>query len=290
MTGFARQSGRHGAYSWVWEMRSVNGRGLDVRCRMPPGHEAMELALRSAVGKRLSRGNVSVTLRLDRSLGEAAVRVNEAVLAELVKLARSLESQLPEASLSIDGLLAQRGVVEVIETEEDEAARAEREGRMLASFEAALDDLQRMRGQEGARLAEALDAQLVAIEAAVAAAAATAALQPAALAERLKAQIAALGEPPDGLSEERLAQEVALLAVKADVREELDRLNAHVAAARELIAGGGAVGRRLDFLSQEFNREANTLVSKASDLELTRVGLDLKAAIDQLREQAQNIE
>jgi uncharacterized protein (TIGR00255 family) len=290
MTGFARDSDRLGAYSWVWEVRSVNGRGLDVRSRMPTGHEALEVAVRAAVDSHLSRGNVAVNLKLDRGFADATVRVNEAVLGELVKVAEALAARLPAATLSVDGLLAQRGVVELAETEEDEAARSERERRMLSSFEAALDGLVAMRRQEGARLAEVLQAQLGAIEAGVATAAAAAALQPAALAERLKAQIAAIGEAPEGLTEERLAQEVALLALKADVREELDRLSAHVAAARELIAAGGAVGRRLDFLAQEFNREANTLMSKVSDLELTRVGLELKAAIDQLREQAQNIE
>jgi uncharacterized protein (TIGR00255 family) len=290
MTGFARRSDAHGAFGWTWEVRSVNGRGLDLRSRLPLGYESLEAALRPRVEKWLTRGSVSATLRLDRASADASVVVNEAVLEQFLRLAKELQVRLPGSALSIDGLLAQRGVVEMSEAEGDAAARAAREAAMLASFDAALDDLVRMRGQEGERLAEVMTGLLGRIEALVGAAGAVAALQPLALLERLRAQVVALGEAAEALPQERLAQEVALLVLKADVREELDRLTAHIAAARELLAGRSASGRRLDFLAQEFNREANTLLSKSSDLELTRLGLELKAMIDQFREQAQNIE
>jgi uncharacterized protein (TIGR00255 family) len=290
MTGFARANGADDRFSWVWEVRSVNGRGLDVRFRLPTGHDALEAPARNLLGQQLSRGSVSVTLRVERAEGEVAVRVNEAVLERLLEQAEKLGARLPEATLSIDGLLGVRGVLEVVEAEEDEAARQAREKVLLRDFETAVAELVAARRKEGAHLAAVLVERLDAMEGYVRAAGATAATQPDALRARLEGQIAALTERPEVLSEERLAQEVAILAGKADVREELDRLGAHIAAARELMAEAAAVGRRLDFLAQEFNREANTLVSKSADMELTRLGLDLKAAIDQFREQVQNIE
>ncbi|MDP6708265.1 MAG: YicC/YloC family endoribonuclease [Alphaproteobacteria bacterium] len=290
MTGFARANGGDDRFAWVWELRSVNGRGLDVRCRLPSGHDGLETPVRNAIGRQLSRGSVSVNLRAERAAGEATVRINQAVLNRLMELADKLRRDRPGATVSIDGLLNVRGVVEIAEGEEDEATREGREAAMLRDFETALDGLVAARREEGRHLAVVLAEQLDRMEGHVLAAATTAATQPDAIRVRLEAQIAALTERPQDLSQERLAQEVAILAAKADVREELDRLGAHVAAARELVAGGEAAGRRLDFLAQEFNREANTLVSKSADMELTRAGLDLKAVIDQFREQAQNIE
>jgi len=291
MTGFARASAARGTFGWTWEVRSVNGRGLDVRCRMPAGYEVLESEVRTRVDRQLARGNVSVTLRVEGVAGELKVRVNEAVLAQLCRAAQELQARLPAAGLSADGLLAQRGVVEIGEAEEEESTREAREREMLSSFDTALAELAAVRRREGDRLSRVLGDQLAAMEALVETAGAAAAVQPEMLRQRLQTQLAALlAERPEGLPEERVAQEVALLATKADVREELDRLKAHIAAARELIAGETAAGRRLDFLAQEFNREANTLLSKSADLELTRLGLDLKASIDQLREQAQNIE
>lgn len=290
MTGFARSNAARGAFGWTWEVRSVNGRGLDVRFRMPPGYELLEGEIRKRVDGCLTRGNVSVTLRIEGVAGEIRLRVNEAVLGELCQVAQELQTRLPSSVLSVDGLLAQRGVVEIGEAAEAEGEREAREREMLTSLDTALAELTAVRRREGERLARVIDEQLRAMEALVAAAEAAAAVQPEALRERLQTQVTALMDRPEALSEERLAQEVALLAAKADVREELDRLAAHIAAARDLVAGEEAAGRRLDFLAQEFNRETNTLLSKSADLELTRLGLDLKARIDQLREQAQNIE
>ncbi len=290
MTGFARANGSDDRFNWAWEARSVNGRGLDVRCRLPTGHDALEAPARALIGQRLTRGSVSVALRVERANGETSVRVNEEVLERLLELAGKLRAQLPEATLSVDGLLAVRGVVEVVDVEEEDDARQAREKAMLRDFEKVIDELAQVRRKEGAHLATVLAEQLARMEGHVLAAGASAAAQPSAIRARLEGQIASLTERPEGLGEERLAQEIAILAAKADVREELDRLAAHVVAARELIAGEAAAGRRLDFLAQEFNREANTLVSKSADMELTRIGLDLKAVIDQFREQAQNIE
>lgn len=291
MTGFARAESRDDSLHWVWELKSVNGRTLDLRCRLPSGMDGLEPIARAAVAEKLRRGNISVSLTLLRAATPAKVRVNREVLSELLAVARELAGEVDAAPPRLDGLLALRGVVDVIEDEEeDEAARQARQGRIAATLFEALDALRRMRAAEGTRLAAMVAAYLEEIESLRQAAAATAAIQPAALKERLRAQVAALLESSPALPEERLAQEAALLIAKGDVREELDRLAAHVAAARDLMAEDGAIGRKLDFLCQEFNREANTLCSKSTDVELTRIGLGLKAAIEQLREQVQNIE
>lgn len=291
MTGFARAESRDDSLHWIWELKSVNGRTLDLRCRLPSGMDGLEPIARAAVAEKLRRGNVTVSLTLMRGAKPPKVRVNREVLSELLSVARDLAGQVDAAPPRLDGLLALRGVVDVIEEEEeDEAARQARQSRIAATLSEALDALRQMRAAEGARLAAMVAAHLDEIESLRQAAAATAATQPAALKERLRTQIAALLDSAPALPEERLAQEAALLIAKGDVREELDRLAAHVAAARELMAETGAIGRKLDFLCQEFNREANTLCSKSTDVELTRIGLGLKAAIEQLREQVQNIE
>ncbi len=290
MTGFARAEATTATHAWAWEARSVNGRGLDLRCRLPPGFEVLEAPARSRLAEALTRGSVNLVLRVERSEGASEIRINEVVLAELVARARSLREALPEAVLAIDGLLAVRGVVEPLETSEDEAARRARETAMLASLDEVVRALVVARGEEGERLARVLGEQLDEMEALIERAASSAGARAEAVRERLSSQLRALLAERIGIAEERLAQELALLAVKADVGEELDRLSAHVAQAAELIAEGGAVGRRLDFLAQEFNREANTLTSKSGDIELTRIGLDLKVVIDRFREQVQNIE
>jgi uncharacterized protein (TIGR00255 family) len=291
MTGFARAEGRDDSLHWIWELKSVNGRTLDLRCRLPAGMDGLEPIARAAVAERLRRGNVSVSLTLMRGAKPPKVRINREVLAQLLIVVKELQGQVEAAAPRLDGLLAVRGVVDVIEEEEeDEAVRQARQERIAATLTEALDALRRMRAAEGARLAAIVGGHLDEIEKLRAAAAATAAVQPPALRERLRSQVAALLESVPALPEERLAQEAALIIAKGDVREELDRLAAHVAAARDLMAESGAVGRKLDFLCQEFNREANTLCSKSTDVELTRIGLALKAAIEQLREQIQNIE
>jgi len=291
MTGFARRDGETSACAWTWELRSVNGRGLELRLRLPPGFEAVEPAVRQRMSAVLKRGNVTATLTVVWTRGEAGVRINQDVLQALLALVPQIRAQLPDcAAPTVDGLLGLRGVIDVEDTAPAGEARAALEAALLAGFDEGLTQLRSVRGAEGERLATVLRAQLDRIAELTAQAGGLAAAQPEAIHTRLREQVQALLDAVPALSADRLAQEAALLAVKADLREELDRLVAHAQAARALIGGGGAVGRQLDFLCQEFNREANTLCSKSSNVELTRVGLDLKVVIDQMREQVQNIE
>jgi uncharacterized protein (TIGR00255 family) len=290
MTGYARAAGTSGAIGWTWEARSVNGRSLDLRLRLPPGYDALEAFVRAEGAKRLKRGNVTISLNVARSAATAAFRVNREVLAQVLALAEEISESPGVAPARADGLLALPGVIERAEAEDDEAALAARETELKAGLVVALDGLVQARAAEGARLAQILAEHIDDIETLTSEAGTLAAAQPVALRARLETQVNGLVQAAPALSPERLAQEVALIVAKADVREELDRLAAHVAAARDLIAQGREVGRKLDFLAQEFNREANTLCSKSADVQLTRLGLDLKAAIDRLREQVQNVE
>ena len=295
MTGYARAEGRDSQGSWVWEGKSVNGRGLELRCKSAQGYDGLEVVAREAAAKRLKRGNVQLSLTVRTETEQSQIRVNEALLGQLIAICDQWQSRSASVQPArMDGLLAIKGVLEPVteaaETGDADSLRAAREGAMKASLEAMLDQLAAMRLVEGGRIAAVLKAQLDEIAALSAKAGNCAVLRPEAVRERLRAQVAQVLEAAPTLAEDRIAQEVALIAVKADIREELDRLAAHVAAARDLLAQGGAVGRKLDFLAQEFNREANTLCSKSSDVELTRVGLDLKAVIDQFKEQVQNIE
>jgi uncharacterized protein (TIGR00255 family) len=246
--------------------------------------------VRSLIAERFKRGSVTVTLNLARPERPVRIKVNREVLNQVVGLARELAREVNAPPPQVEGLLALHGVLERIEEEESEDQRARREAAMAASLEKALASLAAARAEEGARLQETVAGHLGRIAALAEAAEKSAASQPEAHKKRLRDQVAILLEASPALSEDRLAQEAALLSARSDVREEIDRLEAHVAAARELTEAGGPVGRRLDFLCQEFNREANTLCSKSTDIELTRIGLELKAAIDQLREQVQNIE
>jgi uncharacterized protein (TIGR00255 family) len=291
MTGFARAEGGDGDLRWTWEVKSVNGRNLDMRVRVPTGFEALEPAVRAAVPEKLKRGNIAVGLVLTRGQQPARVRINRELLDQVIALADEVRQRLKTEAARPDGLLAVRGVVELAEEEDlSEEKREARIQQMSADFAKALAALAQMRREEGARLAAIVAQQLNDIERFCTAAAASAAAQPAGLQARLRQQLDMLLGTSPALPEERLAQELALLITKADVREELDRLSVHIAAARKLLKEGGAVGRKFDFLCQEFNREANTLCSKSTDSELTAVGLDLKSSIDQLREQVQNIE
>ncbi len=290
MTGFARAEGGEGAYEWAWEVKSVNSRGLDVRCRLPAGMEALEPAVREALAERIKRGHVVVHLQISLGQGEAQLRVNPNVLEQVAALAKELEIDAGLAPARADGLLALRGVIEVVEPEETAEERERREAALLASLAVALDELVAARRREGERLEATMSAQIDEIARLVTAAESCTATQADAIRARLAEGIALLLEQAPALSEDRLEHEAAILILKADVREELDRLSAHLAAARELLAGDAPAGRRLDFLTQELNREANTLCAKSSDIELTRLGLDLKAVIDQFREQVQNIE
>ena len=289
MTGFARVEGGQGSLHWALEAKSVNGKALELRCRLPPGFEGLESVLRQAAQKALTRGNVQVNLQLDRGETRARLTVNQLVLDELLALTRRLQSE-GAAPPSADGLLALKGVLETQEEAEDAEALAARERALAADAERLFAALAEVRQREGAALQATLLGHLDGLAALVAAAAAAAATQPEALRRRLAEAVAELLGASPALPEERLAQEVALLVLKADIREELDRLTAHVAEARRLIEAGGAVGRKLDFLCQELNREANTLCSKSPDLELTRIGLEMKGTVDQVREQVQNVE
>ncbi len=292
MTGFARVDGGFDDRRWTWEVKSVNARGLELRFRLPQGFDALEPALRKAVKARLARGAVSVSLSLRGEGAEGRMRINEQALAGALAMVERVAREIECAPPRPEGVLALRGVMEPADEGGDEAVGGGAEAlaaRLSDSFDDALAALQKARREEGDALARVLASQFDEIEALVAAAAQSAAASAAAIRDRIAAQLAELlGEA--GLPEDRLAQEAALLAVKADVREEIDRLRSHLEAGRALLLEAGPAGRQLDFLSQEFNREANTLCAKAADMGLKRIGLDLKKVIDQLREQVQNIE
>jgi uncharacterized protein (TIGR00255 family) len=290
MTGFGRAEGVSGTVRWIWEARSVNGRGLDVRTRLPNGYEALEAPIREAAQKRFRRGSIQISLNLRREERSEATAINTALLEELLKAGAKYIDRGQVDRPRWDGMLQVRGVLSGPESEEPSAeARAVLDKALLAGVEQAFDALAATRVQEGAKTRAILDAQIARIAALTVEARGLAAAQAEAMIERIRTRVASAA--PDVLVDpQRLAQEAALAAARADVREELDRLNAHAEEAAALLAGGEAAGRRLDFLSQEFNREANTLCSKSSDLALTRLGLDLKTTIDQLREQAANVE
>ena len=290
MTGFARGAGGAGAFSWAWEIKSVNSRGLDLRCRLQGGLDGLEARARATAARRFHRGHLAMNLSVNRTGAEPTVQINTGVLEEILTVANDLAGRINAAPPTVEGLLALRGVVETVEPEDSEDERKALEAGVFACLEETLDLLAKDRLAEGQRLDEIVSAQVNTIADLTKSAGKLAALQPAALKARLQQQVADILDSATGLSEERLLQEAALLATKADVREELDRLSAHVSAARELLADDGAIGRRLDFLAQEFNREANTLCSKSQDAALTKIGIELKTVIDQFREQAQNIE
>jgi uncharacterized protein (TIGR00255 family) len=290
MTGFARADGVHGDTSWHWEARSVNGRNLDLRLRLPSGFEALEIKTRALAQEKLARGNCTISLWVKREGGQLEIRLNEAALRQAQAVAERAQDMTGLKRARLDTLLGMRGVVEAVEGEESEEAQAALYHALLASLTTALDALVRARANEGERLQAVIEKQLAAIGTLVERTAGAAARQPAAVAARLGEQIARLAEAGSSLDPERLHQEALLLAAKADIQEELDRLRAHVAAAEELTRSDQPVGRKFEFLAQEFNREANTICSKAADIEISRTGLELKTVIDQLREQVQNIE
>lgn len=291
MTGFARASSQHGNYNWTWEIKSVNGKGLDVRCRIPSGFERLDLATRNAIAKKFVRGNMSVNLTLNHVQQQAGYRVNQDLLKQFIAVIKTVESEVPGVTApSVDGLMGLRGVIEAVEDEESEEMRDACYSAILESLNEALGNLAEHRLSEGTRMGTLLSGHIDEIEILCGKAEALAATQPEALRARLLRQLKDCLENLPELNEERISQEAAVLMTKADVREELDRLTAHIEGARELLAKGSPCGRKLDFLCQEFNREANTLCSKSQDVELTRIGLDFKAAIDQLKEQVQNIE
>lgn len=292
MTGFTRVAGQHDSVGWIWEIKSVNGKGLDLRVRLPYGYEALEAIVRDVAGKILKRGSVSVSLTVNRAGAESAYRVNRELLERLLALSGELkdEKRLSNEPARLDTLLTVRGVVEASEGDDDPKEAEERQKSMAVSLREALEALLGVRQAEGARLEAILRERLNELDGLCNDADSAASLRTEAIRERLAQQVQDLLDMSPALSEERLAQEVAVLAVKADIREELDRLKSHIEGARGLLDEGVAVGRKLDFLCQEFNREANTLCSKSGDIELTRIGLAMKAAVDQFREQALNVE
>lgn len=288
MTGFGRAEGALGAWSWAVEARSVNGRNLEVRFRGPPGFEGLERAAREGAQSRFQRGQLSVGLQARRSEGAGAVRLNLEQLERYLAAGAPYLANGQAGPPSLDGLLALRGVIEAADSVDDPEAVAALEAAMAASIAQALDGLAAARAGEGRTLDGVLGGLVEQIGGLTAKAAALAEGQPAIIKARFEKRLTELAG--EAASEERILQEAAAMAVKADVREELDRLRGHVDAARELLAADGAVGRRLDFLTQEFMREANTLCSKSASGALTAVGLDLKATIEQFREQVQNVE
>jgi uncharacterized protein (TIGR00255 family) len=290
MTGFARSHGTSGPYAFEWELKSVNAKGFDLRMRLPPGWDEIEAPARKRATEVLSRGTVYANLNVKRAGALSTVRVNEEVLAGIVKIASVLAGRIDAVAPSIDGLLAIKGVIEVVEAESDEEEDKAAKLAVAMAFDEALIALVEMRKREGVTLGEILSQRMNEIESLAKQAEAAPGRKPEAIKARLAEQIAALLESSDRFDADRLNQEALLIAAKADIREELDRIASHISQAREMIGKGGAVGRRLDFLAQEFNREVNTCCSKSNDLELTNTGLAMKNVVEQFREQVQNLE
>jgi uncharacterized protein (TIGR00255 family) len=290
MTGFARGHGVTGAYAWNWEIKSVNAKGLDLRLRLPPGWDAVEVPARKRASEELSRGTVHANLTVERKGVMSTVKVNEQVLAAVVSTLKGLSGKIEAAPATLDGILALKGVIEVTDEDEREDERRAAEAAIAKSFDKALSELSAMRREEGATLGKVLSARLAEIAALAARAEKAPGRKPEAIKARLAEQVATLLTASQRFDSDRLHQEAVMLAAKADIREELDRLASHVAQAQKLLADGGAVGRKLDFLAQELHRESNTLTAKANDVELTNIGLELKTVIEQFREQVQNLE
>ncbi|HKU06188.1 MAG TPA: YicC/YloC family endoribonuclease [Bradyrhizobium sp.] len=290
MTGFARSHGASGPYTFEWELKSVNAKGFDLRLRLPPGWDEIEAPAKKRAGELLSRGTVYANLSVKRTNAVAQVRINEDVLAAVVKVAGQVAGKIDAVAPSVDGLLAIKGVIEVVEPESDEEEDKAAKLAAMAAFEQALGSLVEMRRREGATLGQVLGARMDEIERLAKRAEAAPGRKPEAIRARLAEQIAMLLETSDRFDQDRLTQEALLIATKADIREELDRIASHIAQARDILGKGGPVGRRLDFLAQEFNREVNTCCSKSNDIELTNTGLEMKNVVEQFREQVQNLE
>ncbi len=290
MTGFSRTQGAVGPWSYAWELKSVNSKGLDIRLRLPPVFDSLEIKARQAIAARLTRGAITINLTAKRVDEAASVQINRLILDRL--LSALAQTPLPEnlRPASLDGLLALPGVIEVIQPQEDETLRNQVEADILSALEQALDALVAARHAEGEALRQILSLRLAHIRQLTQNADAHPARQTDAIRARLIQNLAKLVENVEGLDQARLHQEAVLLAVKSDIREELDRLKAHVDSVNELLATGGPIGRRLDFLAQELGRESNTLCAKSNDPALTAIGLDLKIEVEQFREQVQNIE
>ena len=289
MTGFARLDGHTGRHQWAWELRSVNGKGLDVRLRLPPGFERLETEARRVLAGRFARGNIQAGLSLQTGESRVEAVVNQAALDAVMALKERLGDTVDPAPLKFDTLLSIRGIVDFKDVADDEQELAALDSDLIQALERAATAMAAMREAEGAALAAVLLAQIGAIKKLTRIVETDPSRTPEQIRARLEAQLAALMEDKV-LDRDRLHQEVAILATKADVREEIDRLKSHIAAARDLLRKGGPVGRKLDFLAQEFNRESNTICSKSNSAAVTAAGIELKVVIDQFREQVQNLE
>jgi uncharacterized protein (TIGR00255 family) len=290
MTGFARSHGASGPYAFEWELKSVNAKGFDLRLRLPPGWDELEAFAKKRAAEVLSRGTIYVNFNVKRANAQSTIRVNEDVLASILRVAGTLASKIDAVAPSIDGLLGIKGVIEVVEPEADEAEDKAAKDAAAVAFDYALANLVDMRQREGAALGQILLQRMDEIERLAKKAETAPGRKPEAIKARLAEQIAALMETSDRFDPDRLSQEALMIATKADIREELDRIASHIAQARDMIGKGGPIGRRLDFLSQEFNREVNTCCSKSNDVELTNTGLEMKNVVEQFREQVQNLE
>ena len=299
MTGYARVEGAYevedatAQWQWSWEVKSVNGKGLDIRFRLPGGLDALEVPARKLIGRKLRRGSLSVSLTLFRQTGSKSLKVNRELIEQILELQGRLEEEgkIYPSPPRLDSLLSVRGILETEEEPaQDAAAKEALIAALLSGLEHALKPLVAMRGEEGAHLATMLTTHLDTLTSLAKTARETADLQPGQQRERMKQQIAELLEHSESVSEERLGQELALLATKTDIREEVDRLDAHIAACLDLVGMGGVIGRKLDFICQELNRESNTICAKAASLALTNIGLELKSTVEQFREQVQNVE
>ena len=290
MTGFARSHGSSGPYVFEWELKSVNAKGFDFRMRLPTGWDDIEPTVRKRAAEALSRGTVYANLTVKRANAASTVQINQDVLASVLRVASEIAGKVDAVAPSIDGLLGIKGVIEVVEPEADEAEDKAARAAVEAAFAEALNSLVEMRKREGESLGTILAQRLQELEGLAKQAEAAPGRKPEAIKARLAEQIAALLDTSDRFDADRLHQEAIMMATKADIREELDRIASHIAQSREMLAKGGAVGRRLDFLAQEFNREVNTCCSKSIDLELTNAGLAMKNVVEQFREQVQNLE
>jgi uncharacterized protein (TIGR00255 family) len=290
MTGFARGHGVAGSYAWSWEIKSVNAKGLDLRFRLPPGWDAIEVPARAYAAEKLSRGTVYANLVVERKGVQPTAKINEPVLGAVLSTLKNLSGKVDAAPASLDGILSLKGIIEITEDDEREEDRRAAETAIIGAFGQALSELVTMRRAEGETIGRLLNKRLDEIATLTARAEKAPGRKPEAIRARLVEQVATLMSASDRFDPDRLHQEAILLAAKADIREELDRLSSHVGQAKKLLADGGAVGRKLDFLAQELHRESNTLTAKANEVELTNIGLELKSVIEQFREQVQNLE
>lgn len=290
MTGFARDDGSIGRYTWFWEIRTVNGRGRDIRMRLPSGYDSLEAECRSLIASHIIRGNCNLTLKVERITGNQEIKLNEMALKQIARAIRKAEMFVDASEPSIDGILALRGVLEVVDSEHNPEELEELNTALLTSLQTTMDKVMEARRDEGLHLFDAISSHVNQIEKHVTLIENSKSRSVESIQNRLREQVQKLLDSDVGFKEDRLLQEAVLLATKADLEEEIIRLNAHIVSARNLLNEEGAVGRKLDFLAQEFNREANTICSKSNAIDVTNAGLDLKTVIDQMKEQVQNIE